>query len=123
MSIKFLKVKVKSLAEESRIIRREERKLHGQDNIMLRNELHLHRVFVVRKAARETHLAYGFLRGRMYQQMEKGTDKYRQPDWTAVAKMVKKYGLPSLSSLPLDDVLKLIQAWEGGDPIELKKAS
>jgi len=56
----YLKVKILSLAEESRIIRKETRAAK-QDSI--KNGLYLHRVWVVRTEARVTYLAYGFLRG------------------------------------------------------------
>lgn len=83
----MLKVKVKALAEEARIIRKEERKLKGGD---LRDELHRHRVFEVRSEARAAHLAYGFIRGRTLQQMETAA---REPFPTdKVVRMCKKYG-------------------------------
>ncbi len=82
----FLKVKIKSLASEARIIRHEERKSRGQ----LRNDLTAHRKGIVRREARHTLLAYGYLRGRPYRVLEQTC--HRQPDWTAVERMVKKYG-------------------------------
>ncbi len=82
----MLRVKLKSLAEEARIIRREEQRTHGR----LRDELHLHRVGVVREAARATHIAYGLIKGRTYEQIER-TAIYG-PDWAAVEKMLAKYG-------------------------------
>lgn len=86
MSTKFLKVKIKSLAAEARIIRHEERKSRGQ----LRNDLAAHRKGIVRREARSSQLAYGYLRGRPYRKLEPTC--HRQPDWTAVERMVKKYG-------------------------------
>ena len=87
----YLKIKLKSLAAEARIIRAQERKTKGQWNAT-RESLYRHRIDVVRKAARETHLAYGYLRGRTYEQME--PEAYTKPDWAAVEKMVVKYGKP-----------------------------
>lgn len=84
---RFLKIKLKSLACEARIIRLEEQRSAGD----LRNKLHAHRVTAVRRAARLTHLAYGFIRGRRYRQIEPACDI--EPDWKEVGKMVKKYGL------------------------------
>lgn len=84
---KFLKVKLKTLAEESRIIRKEEFKAYDD---MLRNELVSHRRGVVRPEARATHVAYGFLRGRDYERIEGGA--YTAPDWTKIERMVKQYG-------------------------------
>ena len=82
-SITYLKVKIKSLAEEARIIKKEEAraKLRCRSNFVrksgqsshyssLRQGLYEHRILVVRRAARETQLVYGFLRGRKYKQLE-----------------------------------------------------
>ena len=82
----FLKIKLKSLAAEARIIRKQEQKSYGD----IRNSLHEHRVRVVRRAARETGLGYGYLRGRSYAALERVS--YIPPDWKEVGKMVKKYG-------------------------------
>jgi hypothetical protein len=88
----MLRVKLKSLAEEAKIIRREEHRTHGA----LRDELHTHRVLQVRSAARATHLAYGFIKGRTLAQME--PTRRPVPDyiesllWADVRKMLKKYG-------------------------------
>ena len=81
----YLKVKVKSLAAEARIIRTEERR-----NKYFRSGLAEHRRTVVRREARHTLLAYGFLRGRKYQQIENNAQN--PPDWARVKKMVAKYG-------------------------------
>jgi hypothetical protein len=62
----MLRVKLKSLAEEARIIRREEQRSWG----MLREDLHKHRVLQVRRAAREAHLAYGLIKGLEIHQIE-----------------------------------------------------
>lgn len=83
----FLKIKLKSLAAESRIIRKQELKSRGP----IREALYHHRIHVVRRAARETHLAYGFLRGRAYLALESRCSS-PSPDWKEVGKMVKKYG-------------------------------
>jgi len=66
----YLKVKIKSLAAEARIIRHEEAKARKWKNTALRVGLAGHRRGIVRSAARHTHLAYGFLRGRPYKAME-----------------------------------------------------
>lgn len=95
----MLRVKLKSLAEEARIIRREEQRTHT----VLREELHRHRVDVVRHESRATHLAYGFIRGMTREQMEPGWEarlKAEAPFWHELDKalllkvdaMVKKYG-------------------------------
>lgn len=87
----FLKVKIKSLAAESKIIRHEERKLP-----YFWDELRLHRITVVRIEARATQLAYGFIRGRSYKQVEANAhslDSYGEKFlWDKVRSMVDKYG-------------------------------
>ena len=82
----MLKVKLKSLAAESRIIRKEERKAKGS----LREELYRHRIDVVRKVTRDTLIAYGLIRGRTIEQME--PNRKSEPDWDAINKMIMKYG-------------------------------
>jgi|SRR6185369_8384312 len=85
----MLRVKVKSLAEEARIIRREEQRSWGP----LRNELHAHRVRALRQAARQAHLAYGLIRGRTIGQMEnRRWIDLPSVDREAIIKMLKKYG-------------------------------
>lgn len=86
----FLKIKLKSLAAEARIIRKQELKTRGPSHNATRESLYRHRIDVVRRCSRETHLAYGYTRGRAYVQLERTC--YSPPDWKAVAAMVKKYG-------------------------------
>ena len=87
----FLKVKVKNLAAEAVIIRKEEAKRHGKDNSYERAALRNHRVQVVRKEQRHTLLAYGFLRGRRVDQIESPTTR-SVIDWKKVKSMVNRYG-------------------------------
>jgi hypothetical protein len=85
---KCLKVKIKSLAAEARIIKDEIKKTKDAG---LKWSLHEHNVLVVRHEARHTLLAYGFLRGRAYEQLENKC-KHQVPNWDKVRKMVVKYG-------------------------------
>lgn len=87
----YLKVKIKSLAAEARIIRHEESKALKRKNTALKDGLACHRRGIVRSAARLTHLAYGFLRGRPYKALEAKCAV--KPDWDRVWKMVEKYGV------------------------------
>jgi adenosylmethionine-8-amino-7-oxononanoate aminotransferase len=82
----MLRVKIKSLVAEAKIIRHEEAKTHGA----LRDELHFHRISAVRGEARSAHLAYGFIRGRTYEQMEAKT--HTPPYWKRVRELCRKYG-------------------------------
>lgn len=84
----YLKVKVKSLAAEAKLIRAEEHK-----NPRHREGLSRHRRSVVRGEARHTLLAYGFLRGKTYQQMEQRVRDDVYPDFQRVWRMVEKYGV------------------------------
>ncbi len=103
-----LRVKLKSLAEEARIIRKEERRIFGQ----LREELYRHRIGIVRFEARCSHLAYGFIRGLTLEQMEPRRN-VDIPEYVAeaidkalfkrVQELIKKYG-PKDSLAP--EVLK-----------------
>lgn len=60
-----LKVKLKSLAEEARIIRREEQKAKSRGDYRLFFELQDHRRRVLRDEARHAHLAYTLVRYRV----------------------------------------------------------
>ena len=82
-----LRVKLKSLAAESLIIKREI--LRYRDDL-IRQKLHLHRVHNVREEARATNVAYGFLNGLAYGDIEASC--YEEPKWHRVEAMVKKYG-------------------------------
>lgn len=91
----LLKIKVKSLADEARTIRHQEKKTQG----VFRDELANHRRGVVRDAARHTQLAYGLIRGVDLRQMEANAgmislsgQAWGQPDWAAIKKMIVKYG-------------------------------
>ena len=98
----YLKVKIKSLAAESAIIRREEHKAirnsrwlteHQQDNAEASAEfhgLHHHRTVIVRQEARAAQLAYAMIRGRKYPTVEA---KAREPaPISKIATLVSRYG-------------------------------
>jgi hypothetical protein len=89
-----LKIKIKSLAEEARIIRFEEKKWPGPSDE--RYVLHDHRIKIVREEARSAQLAYGFLRGKPYRQIENSCKS--APDWKRVHQLIKKYGGPLAAS-------------------------
>ncbi len=84
MSIKFLKVKIKSLAAEAKIIRLEEKRSSGD----VRNSLHNHRVIEVRDESRCALIAYAFLRNKRPPSLLK-----RQGDMKRVMTLASKYGL------------------------------
>lgn len=88
----FLKIKLKSLAAEVRIIKSQERKMRGPNwgACYQRSLLQRHRLDDIRPEIRATHLAYGYLRGRTVDQIESCAKT--APDWERVYAMVKKYG-------------------------------
>lgn len=90
----MLKIKLKSLAEEARIIRKEERKTNGS----LRCELSLHRRGIVREVSRNTHIAYGLIRGLKIEQIENPKEG-NAPDKAAINKMLTKYGPSNIALL------------------------
>jgi hypothetical protein len=82
----YLKVKIKSLAEEARIIRAEERRVkaqrfhargrQGEETRLAGLDaeffgLYHHRTQDVRREARAANIAYAFMRGRPYAKIEK----------------------------------------------------
>lgn len=93
----MLRVKSKSLADEARIIRKEERRSRSP----IREELHWHRVSTVRDEARATHLAYGLIKGKTISQIERPTIRRPRIEslWKKVQTMITKYG-------PVDPVRK-----------------
>ena len=112
-----LKIKIMTLAYESRLIRKEERKAlelgrywkvmdhpeagsKGKDpflsgKLMDRyyrefESLQEHRKGKVRDAARLNHLAYGFIKGRPYSAMEARC--HTPPDFKEVGKIARRFG-------------------------------
>jgi len=87
----MLRVKVKSLAVEARIIRREENRTKG----VLRGELWNHRTGVLRQEARLSGLAYGLVRGRKMEQMEQKVregNKLVKSEIDRINTMIQRYG-------------------------------
>lgn len=94
----FLRIKLRSLAEEARIIRSIE---HKHRDISQLNQMHQHRTMLLRMESRHTHLAYGLIRGLRWSDMEHNwasQDKQRQPDWKYIQRLLTKYGNPNPDS-------------------------
>lgn len=116
-----LKVKAKSLAEEARIIRKEEQKLKAKGPVYNGPgskfyNLQSHRKGIVRHEARHTHVARAYLWGRPYSSVEKRPNPYLT-EWDIfcgglkperIAAMVSKYGPKKVDA-------KQITAWILGD--------
>ena len=87
----MLKVKCKTLAQEARIIRRYEQRMKNfKPATVMREEMHNHRVCELRREARSSHLAFGFIRGRTIDQME--NKRKSEPNVKRVNELLKKYG-------------------------------
>lgn len=102
----YLKIKIKHLAAEARIIRQEERKFHGMDKWALQH----HRKTVVRDAARQAQMAYAVIRGRSLERCFRGYDPdfiKGERDREAIIRMVKKYGSPEQQA----NAEKLVKEW------------
>ena len=113
----YLKVKIKSLAAEAKIIRAEElkfKKLHRGDD-PYREGLYLHRVNKVRREARLSLLAYQFMRGYDYascEQFRRKENELRKPQICQIAAMVKRF---TPSSHPIETIQELVEKWISGD--------
>lgn len=108
MSIAYLKIKIKSLADEARTIRIDERKHLAHGRAQPQRDIHSepYRTFFglqthrlnLRPEIRAALIAYGYLRGRAYRQIEPCTRHDREPydrpgpNWDRVADLVVKYG-------------------------------
>ena len=82
-----LKVKVKHLAEEARIIRKEEHRTYGDT----RDWLYSHRIHVVRPEARASQIAYAFAKGTPLRKVEKYPETIPETVWARVTKMIGAY--------------------------------
>jgi len=99
----FLKVKLKSLAAEAKIIRDHEKKVTDE---WIRSELVNHRRNFLRADARNSLLAYSFLNGWEYWQIE---NKARsKPNFQKIYRMVRKYGNAHL----LTQIEKEFKDWQ-----------
>lgn len=87
--LEALKVKIKTLAAEARIIRKEELAAKQARHYDKLQSLHCHRVGDVRRASRHSHLAYGFLRQVPYLKMEQSCRS--QPHWETVRKEAARF--------------------------------
>ena len=141
MSKIYLRVKINSLAEEARIIRREEnrrryQRIKGPDGKIYKRRivtgdqvfwgLRTHRTEELRHEARCAHLAYAFLRGTSYAQVEenphwkRATRSKHPPSWPRIAELVVKYGPTGHNSkLAKETAEAAIKAWVEGEEIKL----
>ena len=86
----LLKIKIKSLIEEVKIIRHEESRC-PDTRPHLRELMRQHRIFDIRKAMRSTYIAYGLMKGTPYLKIE--PKAYEEPKWAIIEKMLESYQL------------------------------
>ena len=106
--VKMLKVKIKSLAAEARIIRLEEKR--SKPGSKEQCELHTHRVLDVRKEQRLSLLAYAFIRGRSLDRCERHSAT--KPDWQRVAKLIEKFGVITYLKSEKDQQMQRFNEWK-----------
>jgi len=85
---RFLKIKIKSLIAEARIIKEQEKKAGPN----LRDRLRHHRITVVRLEARASFLAYAYLRGRTLASVEGTSGVTNLAAYERALRIVKKFG-------------------------------
>lgn len=95
-----LKCKIKSLADESKIVRNEEEIQFENHSLFI--TLNKHRKYRLRIEARHALLAYGFLNGLEYRQIETHTPRF-EPDWNYIEKLVNKFGVSRLTRSDLSE--------------------
>jgi hypothetical protein len=123
-STKFpeLRVKIKSLAAEARIIRAEEA-LHPRSS-RERQSLSHHRREIVAREQRAALVALAFVRGVPYAAVERKPRCNRcpfdrpGPDWNRVSKLADRYGQTNLAERPLWEA---IVVWRSAVACELKE--
>ena len=83
------------MAEEARIIRKEEQRNHGDT----RDWLYLHRIHTVRPECRATQIAYAFARGTELKKIERYPERIHSSVWARVVAMATKYSDKSKEEL------------------------
>ena len=120
MSLAYLKIKIKSLAAEARIIRHDEGVWRHRETDKGRPTffgLRAHRTWDVRNEARAAQLAYAFLRGRSYAATEptgkdNGARQSSAIDWQRVTKIAAKYGPdPNLVPGTVSSLSAAVKTW------------
>ena len=113
----YLRVKGKSLADEARIIRKEEdrerRKPVESRRPGLLEGLMDHRRSVVRRAARATRLAVAFIKDIPYKKVEPCSAN-RDIGVERIASMVRTYGGRDHFGKPIAEIIKQIRDWRDG---------
>lgn len=145
MSTIYLRVKIKDLGEEARSIKLEELKrkkrnrkiflktgINPNDGGIVDHKyrtddvfwgLRHHRVWDVRREARASQLAYAFLRGRSYRQVEKeGSTPLDSSMFERVAQLIAKFGNRKEPGFK-EAIYGELKAWLEAVPLEAAKAA
>lgn len=111
-----LKIKIKSLAEEARIIRCEEKKFKANGRFKNSSrrtetnfELHEHRISIVRPELRNCYLAYAFIRGKKRVSVERNC--YVDPNYAEIARLAYTYGYAKLRIIDKASFVKSLCNW------------
>lgn len=108
-----LKIKIKSLSEEARIIRKDENKSKKLKRPWVIDSLHEHRIHVVRPEVRAANIAYGLLRGKTLEQIEPNRKNIPHGLLDRVNKILDKYKfVPSSEAIQLDKEWNVISGKE-----------
>lgn len=124
----YLKIKLNHLAAEARIIKREkekwlkkaaigrqrafEKQMQNPTKSIMADSIHQHRLTCVRPEARDSLLAYGFLRGLPYSQIE--AKRFTDPNWSNVKANIKRFHSPQYGSSSGID--KRFEEWKAAAP-------
>lgn len=125
----FLRIKIKHLALEPELLKLEMRRARARahykalaaagqntpayEDPWLAIELRNHRLLEIRPEARCAQIAYGFLRGRTYRQVE--AKSKRTPDWKRIAEIALKYG-DYPNGMRKDAVQSILTGWSEVEP-------
>jgi hypothetical protein len=124
----YLKIKLNHLAAEARINKKEKQKWMRKASIgrqkawekgienpikaTMADSIHNHRMQCIRPEARDSNLAYGFLRGRSYAQIE--AKRFTDPNWTNIKENIKRFHAPQYGSRSGID--KRFEEWKAAAP-------
>lgn len=122
----YLRIKIKTLAAESRLIKAEKARWIKKARCgrlkasppktpaTMHVRLHEHRMNIVRPEARDSLLALGFLRGLRYEQME--AKRYTNPNFENVFRMVRDFYDPSYGLATNEDLVTHFKTWQDSVP-------
>lgn len=129
----YLKIKLNHLAAEARINKKEKHKWmkkaargrqvafeKGIENPIkstMADSIHHHRMTCIRPEARDSLLAYGFLRGKSYAQIE--AKRFTDPNWSNIKANIKRFNATQYGSHSSID--KRFEEWKAAAPAISKR--